>query len=141
MHPKKVLLVAGALLALILLAFFLVAYAAFSPSRDEVLRVRSPSGEMEAVVFEINGGATTSFAYEVDIEDSRLIGMTRKVAYAYGAIRNNKRAYGVNTRWVSDEELHIEFYSARHDEVFSPYPRLFATPVRVEMKLNINDLS
>ena len=141
MRLKKILVMVGALLALILVFLFLIAYAVFSPSRDEVLRVRSPSGEMEAVVFEINGGATTSFAYEVAIEDSRLIGITRKVAYTYGAIRNNKGAYGVTPRWVSDEELHIEFYSSRHDETFSPYQRLFASPVRVEMKLNINDLS
>lgn len=141
MHLKKILMMAGTPRALILIFLFLVAYTAFSPSRDEVLRVRSPSGEMEAVVFEVNGGATTSFAYEVAIEDSRLIGITRKVAYTYGAIRNNKGAYGVIPRWVSEEELHIEFYSSGYDEIFSPYQRLFANPVRVEMKLNINDLS
>jgi len=141
MRLKKALAIIVGILALILVFLLLVAYAAFSPSRDEVLRVTSPSGEMEAVVFEVNGGATTSFAYEVDIEDSRLFGIARKVAYTYGAIRNNKGAYGVTPHWVSDEELHIEYYSSRHDELFSPYQRLFAPPVRVEMKLNINDLT
>lgn len=141
MRLKKAQVIVGALFAFILAFLLLIAYAAFSPSRDEVLRITSPSGEMEAVVFEVNGGATTSFAYEVDIEDSRLIGITRTVAYTYGAIRNNKGAYGVTPRWVSDEELHIELYSSRHDEIFSPYQRLFGNPVRIEMKLNINDLT
>lgn len=103
------------------------------------MRVNSPSGQMAAVVYELNGGATTSFAYEVKIEDAGLFGLARKVAYTYDAIRNNKGAYGVVPRWVSDEELHIQYFSSRHDEVFSPYARLFGSPVKVEMKLNIND--
>jgi len=96
---------------------------------------------MVAVVYEVNGGATTSFAYEVEIEDSGIFSFARKVAYTYGAIRNNNGAYGVTPRWVSDEELHIQYFSSRHDEVFSPYKRLFGAPVRVELKLNINDSS
>ena len=103
------------------------------------MRVNSPSGQMVAVVYELNGGATTSFGYEVEIEDAGHLGFARKVAYTYDAIRNNKGAYGVVPRWVSDEELHIQFFSSRHDEVFSPYTRLFGSPVRVEMKLNNND--
>lgn len=94
---------------------------------------------MVAVVYELNGGATTSFAYEVEIEDTGFWFFGRKVAHTYGAIRNNKGAYGVVPRWVSDEELHIQYFSSRHDEVFSPYTRLFGSPVRVEIRLNIND--
>jgi hypothetical protein len=36
-------------------------------SRDEVARVASPDGRVEAVLIETNGGATTSFGYEVHV--------------------------------------------------------------------------
>lgn len=145
MRLKKILLIIGAefgaIVALVLLLLVLAIYEFSSPSRDEVLRITSPSGQMDAVVYELNGGATTSLAYDVEIEDRAPSGITRKVAHTYDSVRNNKNAYGVTPRWVSDEELHIEYYSSRFDEVFSPYNRLSGPSVRVELKLNVNDSS
>jgi hypothetical protein len=34
-------------------------------SRDEVARVISPDGRLEAILIETNGGATTAFGYEI----------------------------------------------------------------------------
>ena len=37
-------------------------------SEDEVARVTSPDGRVEAVLIETNGGATTSFGYKVLVD-------------------------------------------------------------------------
>jgi hypothetical protein len=92
-----------------------------SYSRDEVARVRSPSGDVEGVVVESNGGAITSFGYGVYV--TRAGGSTfsgTQVAGLYGAIRGERtlgvgqRAYGVNLRWVAPEVLQIEYLKARN---------------------------
>jgi hypothetical protein len=82
-------------------------------SSDEVARVRSPTGRLEAVVIETNGGATTSFGYEVYIVPAGSgTWRGREVASFYGAARNDN-AYGVNVRWVTVNSLAIEYLQAR----------------------------
>jgi hypothetical protein len=77
-----------------------------SVSHDEVSKVWSPSGQLAATLYEENGGATTSFGYEVEL--SGKTGSARKtVAKLYGAIRN-RQAYGVNLRWSDNTTLTIE---------------------------------
>jgi hypothetical protein len=75
-------------------------------SDDEVVRVSSPDGRVDAILFETNGGATTSFGYEVELgaKHSR---RGKSVASLYGAVRN-AQAYGVNLRWENDHTLVIE---------------------------------
>ena len=76
-------------------------------SRDEVVRVASPDGRVEAVLVETNGGATTSFGYEVHVvEKGRPAG--DRVAWLYGAGRN-AQAYGANLKWTGENELVIEY--------------------------------
>ncbi len=103
-----------------LLAFCLAVAALFyfiaSPSRDEVVRVVSPSGDLIATVVEINGGATTSYGYEVRISRVGFTFGGAEVASLYGAVRND-RAYGVNLRWVSDRELCVEYLAAEFSKV------------------------
>ena len=41
-----------------------------STARDQVNSAPSPDGEVNAVLFETNGGATTSFGYEVELRDT-----------------------------------------------------------------------
>jgi hypothetical protein len=82
-------------------------------SRDEVARVSSPSGKVDAVVVETNGGATTSFGYEVHVvrkTDSPTAGS--EAAFIYGAGRN-EHAFGVNLRWRSDDVLVVEYLDAK----------------------------
>jgi hypothetical protein len=54
-----------ALLALV--TTFVLLTACSQVSRDEVARVAAPGGQVEAVLVETNGGATTSFGYEVHV--------------------------------------------------------------------------
>src|SRR5258705_13961034 len=50
--------------SLIFISFMLASCA----SQDEVSRVPSPDGRVEAVLIETNGGATTSFGYRILVE-------------------------------------------------------------------------
>ena len=127
-------LLAGMLVAGVALFVFL--YIAFSSSRDEVARVTSPSGSLVATLMEVNGGATTSFGYEVRIaRDGFNLGGT-EVASLYAAVRS-EHAYGVNLHWVSDQELRIDYLSAKYAEVLPQ--RTFAPSVRVVLHAGISD--
>jgi hypothetical protein len=88
-------------------------------TEDEVARVASPSGQAEAVLFEGNGGATTSFWYDVYVvEPGRGPSRSQHVAYLYGAVRS-ERAYGVNLRWTGPRALAVEFLEARQHSLNS----------------------
>src|SRR5690349_14705648 len=76
-------------------------------SRDEVERVPSPDGRVEAVLIETNGGATTSFGYEVHVV-AKGRPPSEQVAWLYRAGRN-ETAYGANLKWTDDHELVIEY--------------------------------
>jgi len=88
-------------------------------SNDEVARVVSPDGRLDAVLFETNGGATTSFGYHIDIS---LHGRreAQQVAKLYGAVRN-EHAYGLNLRWTGPNNLDIDFLRTKAPpEIKSP---------------------
>jgi hypothetical protein len=92
-------------------------------SHDQVARVWSPSGQLSATLFEENGGATTSFGYEVELGSKD--GTQRKsVAQLYGAQRNEK-AYGANLRWENSTTLVIECLNAK-------------TPATIRSPVNLN---
>lgn len=69
-------------------------------SHDEVARVSSPDGQIDAILFESNGGATTSFLYEVD-PGSKQSRRGKQVARLVGAVRN-AQAFGVDLNWKND---------------------------------------
>jgi hypothetical protein len=83
------------------------------PSRDEVARSMSPDGQTLAVLLETNGGATTSFGYEVELRSAS--GETEEAVFAASLYDANRSdcAYGVNLRWLSPTELGLEFENAK----------------------------
>lgn len=94
-------------------------------SWDEVARVRSPDGSRDAVLIERNGGATTSFGYEVFVVPHGAPvheGAPGTVASLYAATRN-AQSYGVNLRWLPGDTLSVEYLRARealtHDAALS----------------------
>lgn len=91
---------AGLAAALLLMALACVA-------RDEVARVPSPDGRLDAVLWEINAGATVSFSYVVKIQERGKTGGQR-VMVLDGAYRNED-AYGANIKWLSNTKVGIEF--------------------------------
>jgi hypothetical protein len=134
----RTLTVLGGGLLVLGVAVIAIFYIIFSPSRDQVSRVASPSGDFVATVIEINGGATTSFGYEVRIARKGFNVEGTEVASLYGAVRNG-RAYGVNLRWVSDRELHVEYLTAKSAEVLPS--RMLAPSVHVTLESGISDSS
>jgi hypothetical protein len=80
-------------------------------SANEVARITSPDGLVDAVLSEHNGGATTSFGYDVAVA-SHDHAQVHRVANLYGATRS-PQAYGVNLRWASSDHLDFEFFSTK----------------------------
>lgn len=90
-----------------------VALAACSGgSSDHVARAKSPNGRLEAILTETNGGATTSFGYEVSLETSPGGGDLVRVAKLYGATRN-EQAYGANLVWLDNHTLEVQYLNAK----------------------------
>ena len=106
-------------------------------SRDEVVRVLSPDGRIVAVLVETNGGATTSFGYEV-----RVLGKDDyngdEVAWLYGAARSNN-AYGANLRWASDNELLVEYLRAREERLEKSIVHVAGRDVRIALRNGVTD--
>lgn len=108
-------------------------------SKDEVARVSSPSGAVDAVIVETNGGAMASFGYEVFvIPTGKSTWMKQNVAFLYGAVRN-EQAYGVNLRWDSSSDLAIEYLEARQEDLLTPAVSVGGEQVRVTLRSGIND--
>lgn len=106
-------------------------------SRDEVARVPSPDGRVEAVLIETNGGATTSFGYEVLVTEK---GNTRgnQVASLYGAVRS-QRAYGVNLKWASNTQLLVEYQTARRETLDRAIVHVAGRDIRTAFKPGLSD--
>ena len=82
-----------------------------SSESHEVADVVSPNGAFKAVVTESNGGATTSFGYDVGVGLNQN-DKSKRVATLYGATRNTD-AYGVNLHWLGNDTLQIEYFKAK----------------------------
>ena len=106
-------------------------------SRDEVARVASPDGRIEAVLIETNGGATTSFGYEVHVVPKGRPA-SAQVAWLYGAVRN-ENAYGANLKWADDHELVIEYLDAREQRLERASVSVGGRTIKVSLRSGIND--
>jgi hypothetical protein len=82
---------------------------------DEVARVPHPNANVDAVLVETNGGATTSFGYEVFIfpRGQKPRRSDHAVVSLYGAGRSD-HAYGANLRWAPNDTLVVEYLDAQH---------------------------
>ena len=122
-----------------LTAFLAFVVAGCEPAPGvEVARAPSPSGAVEAVLFESNGGATTSFGYGVFVVEAGAQVEGPPTATLYAAVRSDS-AYGVNLRWEDDRTLALVYLSARHtgSAVRSSSPR--GPPIRVIFRDGIED--
>ena len=83
-------------------------------SEDVVNRAISPDSTRDALVTEVNGGATTSFVYRVYVVPHRGQPEDKyQVASLYAAYRNDS-ALGVNVRWKDSNELRVEYAGSRY---------------------------
>jgi hypothetical protein len=112
-----------------------------SGSRDEVARVRSPDGLVDAILVETNGGATTSFGYEVVLVPSKTPVRSPSfaaVASLYGAARSDS-AYGANLHWVASDTLLIEFFESKQATVNDSTPVVAGKRIHVALKSGVLD--
>lgn len=111
-------------------------------SFDEVARIPSSTSNVDAVLVETNGGATTSFGYEVFVL-SRGQAPQRSghpVANLYGAVRS-EHAYGVNLRWVSSDTLAVEYLDAQDVHWLNGSVILGGREIKIVLKPGVNDPS
>src|SRR6267154_2903637 len=132
-----VTLVLGPLLILAALGLLVLGLAA-TPSREVATRVPSPDGRWVATVVETNGGASTSFGYDVTLQRVAWPHETAKVADQYGAIRN-PHSYGVNVRWGSSSNLIVEYMAAKRAAESHWFWLRMTTPIHITLRGGIDD--
>jgi hypothetical protein len=135
---KWLLYIAAAAAVLLVVAVSAFLWWIPGPSAAEVSRVASPRGDIEGVLIETNGGATTSFGYEIFVVPRGTKPSGTPAAFLYGASRSQS-AYGVNLRWPSDSNLDVEYESAKSAKVGVPLVVVANRNVHVELKSNVSD--
>lgn len=90
-----------------------LALASCSPVKEEVERVPSPDGAIDAVVIRVNAGATVSFYYDIYVVPAGSTAQGREVADFYGLYSTDGWAEGMRPIWVDDSALQLRFEKAR----------------------------
>ena len=119
-------------------ALALAALFALGGCGDDVARVAAPDGKADAVVVEVNAGATADFAYDVFVLPHGAAIGGEAALRLYGATRN-AQASGVNLRWVSPTQLRVEYLEARRILQEPKTVTVAGTPVQVEAVAGVND--
>jgi len=139
---KWILRIVGTLVSLtvgtMLLMVWLLSGLVGEPSKDEVARVTSPSGKVDAVLLEINGGATTSFGYEVYVVEHDTKPSGSPVASLYEAIRN-QHASGANLVWPSIDSLAIEYLTAKSARLNTRTQSVGAQAIHFSLREGVTD--
>ena len=114
----------------------------WAPSLKEVARIASPSGKLEAILIETNGGATTAFGYLIYIvkAGSKPL-MTEKAPADFYRLTRNGSRYGVNLRWKNDALLYADYLSSTLAHNSGPAVVRGFEPVTIELRSGIVDLS
>jgi hypothetical protein len=107
-------------------------------NKDEVARLTAPSGQIDAVLLETNGGATTSFGYEVHMVKTGAKPVDSPMVVLYGALRNDN-AYGVNLRWESDSVLAVEYLTAKSTSLMSSRASVEGHAVNLVLRPGVAD--
>lgn len=102
----------GLIATVVVLVLAFVLLGKLLVSDVQVSSIASPDRRLVATVREIDGGATSDFAYRVDIRPK---GWTwyqapRRAFWGYGVIRSDC-AYGVTVGWRSNTALEVRFLS------------------------------
>jgi hypothetical protein len=107
-------------------------------SHDEVSRVSSSAGDLDAVLIETNGGATTSFGYLVYVvPHGARPSQGAEGAMLYGAVRNDQ-AYGANLKWEGSQ-LTVEYRDARQVALRRPTVVIGSDTVTIVLRSGVTD--
>src|ERR1043166_6260926 len=109
-------------------------------SFDEVARVPKSDADIDAVLVETNGGATTSFGYEVFIlpRGQKPNCSDHPVVSLYGAGRN-ENAYGANLRWTLSDTLVVEYLDAKYADWLNGSLTVNGRVINIVMRSGVND--
>ena len=108
-------------------------------SHDKVKEMWSPDGQTVATLYEENGGATTSFGYEVTLA-SKNSPEQKFAASLYGAARN-REAYGVDLKWSDNSALVLECFSLKGAPKLSTPVHLEGRDVEIKLKTGVENAS
>ena len=109
-------------------------------SHEIVARTTAPDGQTDAIIIESNGGATTSFWYDVCFARRGENCTTyESAAMLYGAGRNDY-SYGVNVRWDGTNDLIIEYQTAQSTKVANAPVLPSGQRIDVHLRPGVTDL-
>lgn len=103
------------------------------PQVDEVARIANRDGDLEVVVVEWDGGATTDVGHDVFVvERGRPLEARALVARFYGA-HVNDRAWGIECRWAEGGSLVLAYDEARRADLVVPKAMVAGKVVAVQL--------
>ena len=119
-------------------ALLLASCGADNVSRDEVVRATSPDGKADAVVVEVNAGATAAFVYDVFVLPQGATPAGEAAVSLHGATRN-AQAYGVNLHWQDATHLDIAYLQAKQVLRASETVPVAGKAVQITLTAGVND--
>jgi hypothetical protein len=131
--PLRDALRQAAVLVIVTLGFLMSACS----SRDEVLRVTSPDGKVDAILFEEDCGAPCSFLYEVRL--ARKGSRSGERVTLLDAATRNDNAWGVNLRWLDADNLSVEYFRANHTDLQQKTVDIAGDRIRVSLHAGVYD--
>lgn len=93
------------------------------------------------MLFEENGGATTSYAYSVYLVPRGQIVNPRadSAAAAFYDVTRSDSAYGVNLRWKDTSTLYLEYLYSHRARIPDPYVKVGPRAIHVVLRKEIVD--
>ena len=102
-------------------------------SYREILRVSNNKANLDAIVVETNGGATTSFGYYVYIvRKGQKISEDLIVASFDSALKDSNSS-GLNLDWVGQNKLEISYFRAKSVNLITRKFSKFGFPVEIQI--------
>lgn len=105
--------------------------------QEEISRLLSPSGQIEAVVTEADAGATTSNSYWVHVLSRGEKKMGQPAVVLSGAQRNEKEN-GVHVHWVAPNTLQIEYFKAKNVIVHAQMVTVGSNTVQIQLRSGVS---
>jgi hypothetical protein len=108
---------------------------------DEVARVSSPDGTVDAITVRGDGGATVTFWYDIYIaEQGAGYSSGHFVASLTGALLN-AQDFGVHLKWAGPNDLYVEYYSTRKAKLNSPTVQVGAKRINISLHPDVTSTS
>ena len=117
---------------IILFIFTIIFLTLPGPVEEEVLRIQSPNGKFDAIVYEINTWAADPFYCDVYVLKTRSKPrlFDRPIANVY-APSKGRCAASLKIRWEGDQRLQVNHSTARSEALMKPHIEIGKAHVEV----------